>query len=80
MPCPNGVDIPRNFRLYNDGVMYENPDRQRRVYNWLSGDEAAGADACIQCQECEDECPQNIAISEWMPVVHEVLGEGVPYP
>jgi predicted aldo/keto reductase-like oxidoreductase len=79
MPCPNGVDIPRNFRLYNDGMIYEKPDHSRQVYMWLSGDMQAGADACIQCRECEDECPQNIPISEWMPVVHEVLGEGRPY-
>ena len=31
MPCPNGVDIPHNFKLYNDGAMYEreNPRRMR---------------------------------------------------
>ena len=80
MPCPNGVDIPRNFRLYNDGVIYESPGRSRRIYGWLSGDDAAGADACMRCRECEAECPQSIPISQWMPVVHEVLGEGKPYP
>ena len=36
--------------------------------------------ACIQCRECESKCPQHIYISEWMPTVHEVLGEGKPYP
>ncbi len=35
--------------------------------------------ACIQCRECEELCPQSILISEWMPIVHEVLGEGRPY-
>jgi predicted aldo/keto reductase-like oxidoreductase len=79
MPCPNGVDIPRNFRLYNDGMIYDKLDRSRQTYAWLSGDQHAGADACIQCCECEDQCPQNIPISEWMPVVHEVLGQGKPY-
>jgi predicted aldo/keto reductase-like oxidoreductase len=79
MPCPNGVNIPRNLRLYNDGLVYEKPDRARGVYGWLSGDQKAGADACIQCGECEDKCPQTIPISEWMPVVHQVLGEGKSY-
>ncbi len=37
------------------------------------------AAACIQCRECEDKCPQNIPISEWMPIVHQVLGEGRSY-
>lgn len=78
MPCPNGVDIPRNFSVYNEGVMYDKPDRARDGYNnWMP--EEARASACIQCRECEDKCPQSIPISEWMPVVHEVLGEGKPY-
>jgi len=34
---------------------------------------------CIQCRECEEKCPQGLPISEWMPVVHRVLGESVPY-
>jgi predicted aldo/keto reductase-like oxidoreductase len=79
MPCANGVDIPRNLRLYNDGLIYEKPDRSRGTYGWLSGDQKAGADACIQCRECEEKCPQSIPISEWMPVVHQVLGEGKSY-
>ena len=77
MPCPNGVDIPRNFGVYNEGVMYEKPDKAREGYKWI--DEEKRASACIQCRECEEKCPQSILISEWMPVVHEVLGEGQPY-
>jgi len=77
MPCPNGVNIPRNFEVYNQGVMYEKPDHAREAYTWISEDERASA--CIQCRECEEKCPQSIPISEWMPRVHEVLGEGQPY-
>jgi predicted aldo/keto reductase-like oxidoreductase len=29
---------------------------------------------CIQCHECEEKCPQNIAIADWMPKVDELLG------
>jgi len=77
IPCPNGVNIPRNFEVYNQGVMYEKPDHAREAYTGISEDERASA--CIQCRECEDKCPQSISISEWMPRVHEVLGEGQPY-
>jgi len=77
MPCPNGVDIPENFKVYNQGVMYEKPDLARKGYTWIP--EKARASACIQCQECEEKCPQSIPISEWMPTVHAVLGEGQPY-
>ncbi len=77
MPCPNGVDIPRNFEAYNEGVMYAKPDHARQAYTWIPEDERASA--CVQCRECEELCPQGIPISEWMPIVHEVLGEGKPY-
>jgi predicted aldo/keto reductase-like oxidoreductase len=78
MPCPNGVNIPRNFEVYNEGVMYDKPDSARDGYNnWIP--EEMRASQCIQCRECEEKCPQSIVISEWMSIVHEVLGEGKPY-
>ena len=77
MPCPNGVNIPRNLALYNEGVMYEKPDHARGGYKWIPEDERASA--CIQCRECEERCPQAIPISEWMVHAHEVLAEGKPY-
>jgi predicted aldo/keto reductase-like oxidoreductase len=88
MPCPNGVDIAYNFKLYNDGVMHEreNPQRARGWYRFMEsgyeGDyhrEKGQAALCIQCQECEEKCPQSIPISELMPIVHRVLGEGKSY-
>ena len=78
MPCPNGVNIPRNLEIYNEGVMYDKPDSARQAYTRLSEDERAGV--CTQCRECEALCPQSIPVSEWMPRVHQVLGEGQPYP
>jgi uncharacterized protein len=73
LPCPNGVAIPRNFAVYNEGVMYNDPDGSRRTYKqWIP--EPARAAQCIQCQECEDKCPQQIHISDWLPVVDQVLG------
>ena len=77
MPCPNGVNIPGNFEVYNQGVMYDKPDNARESYDWLKEEERANA--CIACLECEDKCPQSIPISDWMVHVHEVLGEGAPY-
>jgi hypothetical protein len=77
MPCPNGVDIPRNFATFNDGVMYNKFDDARRRYQRIPED--ARASACIQCLECEDKCPQSILISRWMTLVHQVLGEGRAY-
>jgi hypothetical protein len=77
MPCPHGVDIPRNFEIYNQGAMYDKPGQARRSYAIL--EEEKRASACAACLECEDQCPQSIPISEWMVHVQEVLGEGAPY-
>jgi predicted aldo/keto reductase-like oxidoreductase len=78
LPCPNGVAIPRNFAVYNEGAMYNDADNARGAYKrWIPDD--AKASNCIQCQECESKCPQKIVISEWMPKVEEVLGLGREY-
>ena len=74
MPCPNGVDIPRVFATFNNGVMYNAFGEARQRYGRMA--EGSRASACIACLECEALCPQDIPISEWMTVVHEVLGEG----
>ena len=81
MPCPNGVDIPRNFAVLNDGVMYGNLEAARHGYHFIPRDqtEAILASSCISCGDCEELCPQGILISKWMPYIHEVLGEGKPY-
>lgn len=77
MPCPNGVNIPGVFALLNQGVMYNAMAEVRQAYADMP--EAERASACIQCRICEEKCPQAIPISQWMPLVHAVLGEGQPY-
>ena len=78
MPCPNGVNIPRNFEIFNQGKMYAKPEAARGEYTmWLPKNEWASE--CIACKQCEPLCPQHIPISDWMPLVHSVLGEGKAY-
>jgi len=78
LPCPNGVNIPRNFDSYNKALMFDSLSDSRFDYKvWISDD--SKAENCIQCDECLDKCPQKIAISTWMPIVGEVLGLGKEY-
>jgi predicted aldo/keto reductase-like oxidoreductase len=78
LPCPNGVNIPRNFSAYNQVGMYGAIEDSRRAYKfWIPDDQKAAV--CIQCDECLPKCPQQIAISTWLPVVEEVLGLERPY-
>jgi len=70
-PCPNGVSIPRIFEIYNDGQVYGDMDSARMFYGWLKEEERA--DRCVECRECEERCPQSIAIVEWLARVHQAL-------
>jgi predicted aldo/keto reductase-like oxidoreductase len=72
MPCSNGVNIPRNFELYNQATIYGNESLAKSLYSWhMPEEERAGA--CMACGECEAKCPQQIEISDWMGRVHERL-------
>lgn len=70
-PCPNKVNIPRIFELYNQASMYNRLEQNRSEYDQMALEERA--DMCLSCGECEDKCPQHIPISTWMPTVHEAL-------
>lgn len=61
MPCPAGVDIPRNFRIWNVYHMYRNYDMVKdRWENGLA--EENKAKNCIKCGKCEKACPQKLSI------------------
>ena len=32
MPCPFGVDIPKNFRIWNDFSMYGNKEKAKQAF------------------------------------------------
>ena len=78
MPCPNGVNIPQNFGLYNDGSIHVDLGTPRFMYTRFMP-ENERASSCTQCRVCEEKCPQQIFISEFMPKVHAVLGEAKEY-
>ncbi len=75
MPCPVGLDIPRNFDTYNSLFLFENDFRSKNTYELMKmeGDGKKTADNCIACKKCEQHCPQKINISGLMPKVHETL-------
>ena len=73
MPCPTGVDIPRNFDQFNYAHLFDDL-AAARFYHQVFLKESERASACIACGTCEELCPQKIAISEWMPKVTELLG------
>jgi predicted aldo/keto reductase-like oxidoreductase len=72
MPCPNGVDIPRNFDIFNYAHLFDDVPGGKFKYSvFLTEDQRSGS--CIECHECEEKCPQKIAISDWMREVTALL-------
>lgn len=63
MPCPNGVDIPRNFAAWNSWGMYQNVGEANWLWKATMPDDAR-AKNCIECGECEEKCPQHLSIRE----------------
>jgi predicted aldo/keto reductase-like oxidoreductase len=72
LPCPNDVNIPGILGLYNDAMMYEDLQRIRRLY-LIRIQEGERAEQCLECQTCEDLCPQGITISEWIKKAQDLL-------
>jgi len=61
MPCPAGVDIPANFKVWNTYHMYQNYNMVKWAWEENLGD-AKQAKNCIKCGKCEKACPQKLSI------------------
>lgn len=61
MPCPHGVNIPRNFKIWNDYSIYQNEAQAKRRY-WKDMAASERSDMCQECGACEAVCPQSIQI------------------
>jgi len=65
MPCPQEVNIPKVFEAMNLKSVWGLEKPARNMYAeigttpWVKGNRA---DACIECGECEEKCPQKIPI------------------
>jgi predicted aldo/keto reductase-like oxidoreductase len=76
MPCPNKVNIPEVFRLMNLHRVWGLTESARERYARLSsGEDITDASACVECGQCEEKCPQKIAIIEQLKESHRALGK-----
>jgi uncharacterized protein len=84
-PCPNGVNIPENFRYMNWHRIWGLTDAARTAYSalgpngtwtpWAGRITGLRAEECLECGECEPKCPQNIPIMAQLKDVARVLGD-----
>lgn len=61
MPCPFGVNIPSNFKYWNNRFIY---DDIKFIDKYKNMDDQAKASKCQQCGACERMCPQHLSIRE----------------
>ena len=86
MPCPFGVDIPKNFAYYNDKIdkrIIPLPDKAEKDYAERVADFKDGfhkalkleedATKCRDCSICLSKCPQKIRIPNQMQRIKEIL-------
>ncbi|MHA2174726.1 MAG: aldo/keto reductase [Candidatus Hodarchaeales archaeon] len=75
MPCPNGVNIKLIFNFLIRYQIY-GVEEAKHYYDqigkvrWAPGE---NADACEQCEECLEKCPQNIPIIKQLTEAHQIL-------
>jgi uncharacterized protein len=79
MPCPQGVDIPGCFDIYNSKHIFDD-DRSQLIYtvrhSGISGN-ASYASLCSECGTCEDLCPQQLDIPAILKDVAADFDEGL---
>jgi len=69
IPCPHGVDIPNNFKIYNEARLHK-VFKKKLIEYFTWGKEARAAN-CVSCGECEKACPQKLKISKLLKDVVE---------
>lgn len=75
MPCPTGVKIPSIFKAYNNKYIFEDNDKYEKEYEELLSNKS-GQPNCVECGQCEGECPQHLSIIEDLKSAHYDLTGG----
>lgn len=68
MDCPNGVDIPKNFTIYNRWLAGK--DQIDFISSYFVLGEKKRASQCVGCGICKEKCPQKIDIPELLQKIN----------
>ena len=69
MPCPQDIDVPRIFELYNDAIMYGDSGTARSIYRL----ENHCLDICTECGICENACGMKLPLLDWLKKARRLL-------
>ena len=72
MPCPNGVDIPQNFLLFNRAVYFGLIEASKRYFQSLDHN-GHSALSCTKCGACIPKCPNKIPIPDQLAETANLL-------
>jgi uncharacterized protein len=77
MKCPQGVNIPQAFSMYNDAYLFHSIEQNAFFYNSMVTPEERASN-CTACLECVEKCPQKINIPEELVKVRELFQKEPP--
>ena len=69
MPCPEGIDVPRIFEIYNDAVIYDDIRTGRTIYSR----EHHNLDDCTECGICENACAKGLHVTDYLKKARPML-------
>ena len=73
--CPNNIGISGSFTAMNYLTLYGDKAAAAHQEDWLVGGHGKRKAAeCIGCGQCEQVCPQHIAIRQELAKVTEAIG------
>ncbi len=79
--CPQEIGISGSFSALNILTLYQDMQAAKNEENWLiTLHGRKPASECAQCGECEEVCPQHIAIREMLKKASEALHPGNSCP
>jgi predicted aldo/keto reductase-like oxidoreductase len=68
LPCPSGVEIPKNLNFLNQYFLFdgEGPKERCRYFYGIQLNPAERAANCVACGQCEEKCPQGLNIPKFL--------------
>lgn len=70
--CPKQIPIPQIFRSYH-AYLHGNDDATKDQYRALKASGCGTVQQCIHCHQCDQVCPQQIPITDWLEKIDRLL-------
>ena len=73
--CPSQIAIPEYFNLYNNTQQFPEQHSNSKLYYGLLAKSHGRASECVECGQCEAQCPQHIDIIDNLKLVAQSFEE-----